>query len=74
MSNNYNYINPLGDVIDISYNSISKIKDNTLTRNAQLDDSKKKNKSYNFQLIIWSIVAGLFILILAILLRKVKDF
>lgn len=35
---------------------------------------KKKNKSYNFQLIIWSIVAGLFILILAILLRKVKDF
>lgn len=74
MSHVYNYVNPLGEVIDISYNNIGKLRKNINTRNAQIDDSKKKNKSRNFQLTLWSIVASLLILAFVILLRNVKNF
>ncbi len=74
MSHVYNYVNPLGEVIDISYNNIGKLRNTVNTRNAQVKDSEQKNESNNFQLTMWSIVASLLILALVILLRNVKNF
>jgi hypothetical protein len=68
----YYYVNPLGDIKDISYNNLQKIKGNSLTRTAQLEDSELKHKSQNMQFIIWSIFTALFLLIVIVYLRKIR--
>lgn len=68
------YVNPLGEVKDISYNNIQPIKKNYITREAQVDDSLKKYDSVNMQFIIWSIVAAILILAMITLLRNVKNY
>ena len=68
----YYYVNPLGEVKDISYNLLQKIKEDSLTREAQLEDSKLKYESQNIIFIIWSIFASLFLLMLILYLRKLR--
>lgn len=68
----YYYVNPLGEVKDISYNFLQNIKEDSLTREAQLEDSKLKNESQNIIFILWSIFASLFLLMLIVYLRKVR--
>ena len=68
----YYYVNPLGEVKDISYNFLQKIKADTLTREAQLEDSKIKYESQNINFILWSIFTSLFLLIVIVYLRKVR--
>jgi hypothetical protein len=68
----YYYVNPLGDIKDISYNNLQKIKGNSLTMTAQLEDSELKYKSQNMQFIIWSIFTALFLLIVIVYLRKIR--
>ena len=68
----YYYVNPLGDVKDISYNFLQKIKEDSLTREAQLEDSKVKYESQNIIFILWSIFTALFLLIVIVYLRKVR--
>ena len=68
------YVNPLGEIKDISYNNVGSFRKNVQTRKAQLDDSKKKYESNNMQFIIWSIVAAILILAMTVLLRNIKDF
>lgn len=68
----YYYVNPLGEVKDISYNFLQNIKEDSLTREAQLEDSKLKYESQNIIFILWSIFASLFLLILIVYLRKVR--
>ena len=70
----YYYVNPLGDIKDISYNNLQKIKGYSLTTEAQLQDSELKYKSQNMQFIIWSIFTSLFLLIVIVYLRKIKRF
>ena len=68
----YYYVNPLGDVKDISFNNLQKIKGNSLKITAQLEDSEIKYKSQNMQFIIWSIFTALFLLIVIVYLRKIR--
>ena len=68
----YYYVNPLGEVKDISYNFLQKIKEDSLTREAQLEDSKIKYESQNINFILWSIFTSLFLLIVIVYLRKVR--
>jgi|UniRef100_A0A6C0D4K7 hypothetical protein len=68
----YYYVNPLGEVKDISYNFLQNIKEDSLTREAQLEDGKLKYKSQNVIFILWSIFASLFLLMLILYLRKVR--
>lgn len=68
----YYYVNPLGDVKDISYNFLQKIKEDSLTREAQLEDSKLKYESQNIIFVLWSIFTALFLLIVIVYLRKVR--
>jgi|UniRef100_A0A6C0KTL6 hypothetical protein len=68
----YYYVNPLGEVKDISYNFLQNIKEDSLTREAQLEDSKLKYESQNIIFIFWSIFASLFLLMLIVYLRKVR--
>jgi len=68
----YYYVNPLGDVKDISYNYLQKIKGDTLTRSAQLEDSELKYESQNIQFILWSIFTAIFLLIVIVYLRKIR--
>ena len=68
----YYYVNPLGEVKDISYNFLQKIKEDSLTREAQLEDSKVKYESQNIIFILWSIFTALFLLIVIVYLRKVR--
>ena len=68
----YYYVNPLGEVKDISYNFLQKIKEDTLTREAQLEDSKLKYESQNINFILWSIFTSLFLLIVIVYLRKLR--
>jgi len=68
----YYYVNPLGEVKDISYNFLQKIKEDSLTREAQLEDSKLKYESQNINFILWSIFTSLFLLIVIVYLRKVR--
>jgi hypothetical protein len=68
----YHYVNPLGEVKDISNNYLQKIKGESLTREAQLEDSKLKYESQNINFTIWSIFTSLFLLIVIVYLRKVR--
>ena len=68
----YYYVNPLGEVKDISYNFLQKIKEDRITREAQLEDSKLKYESQNINFILWSIFTSLFLLIVIVYLRKVR--
>jgi hypothetical protein len=70
----YYYVNPLGQVKDISYNYLQKIKGDTITREAQVEDSELKYKSQNIQFVIWSIFTSIFLLIVIVYLRKVRRF
>ena len=68
------YVNPLGDVVDISYNFLQKIKEESITREGQIQDSERKLTSQNLQLGVWSVFAAIFLLIVIIYLRNVKRF
>lgn len=72
--NNNFYVDPLGNINeDIKYNYVNDFKKNKNTINARIDDINKKFKSSKYNLTIWSIVAGIFILILLILLRNMNN-
>ena len=76
MSSEYNnlYVDPLGNFNEnINYNYIDKFKKNKDTINARINDINKKFKSNKYILTSWSIVAGLFILILLMLLRNINN-
>ena len=68
------YVNQLRDVVDISYNFLQKIKEESITREGQIQDSERKLKSQNLQLGVWSVFAAIFLLIVIIYLRNVKRF
>lgn len=72
-SKSYQYMNPLGEIKDISYNNVDTFTKNNTTRNAQLEDIEKKYESYNLQLGLWSFTASIFILILLVLLRNINN-
>ena len=67
------YTNPLGDTSDISYNNIQNYLKNKNTINAQVDDFKKKYKSNELQLIMWSSSAAIGILIVLALIRNIRE-
>ena len=76
MSSEYNnlYVDPLGNFNEnINYNYIDNFKKNKDTINARINDINKKFKSNKYILTTWSIVAGLFILILLMLLRNINN-
>tara|TARA_Y100000816_G_C25942199_1_gene491427 strand:- start:43 stop:258 length:216 start_codon:yes stop_codon:yes gene_type:complete len=67
------YINPLGEVKNVDFtNNLKKIRDNKIILDASLKSKKHKNKSNKLQLMIWSIVLAIIILIFLILLRNIK--
>ena len=68
----YYYVNPLGKPTDISYNFLGKIREDSLTREAQLKDNERNIKSHNLQLAIWSVFTAIFLLIVITFIRKVK--
>jgi hypothetical protein len=69
----YTYINPLGEITDISYNNVDLLMKTEKTRNAQLESFEKKYESYNLHLGIWSFSASILILTVLIFIRNVKD-
>lgn len=72
LDNSY-YLNPLGDLKELPINNkVNKLKKNDKVINAQLEDSKNKNKGHNHLFYIWSVVAAIFILILLVLLRNIN--
>lgn len=72
-SNNF-YVDPLGNINEnININYIENYKKNKNNINAKKNDINKKFKSNKYNLIIWSIVASLLILILLILLRNINN-
>ena len=72
-SNNF-YVDPLGNINEsININYIDNYKKNKNNINAKKNDINKKYKSNKYKLIIWSIVASLFILIFLVLLRNINN-
>lgn len=72
-SNNL-YVDPLGNINEnININFIDNYKKNKNTIYARKNDINKKFKSNKYKLVIWSIVASLFILIFLILLRNINN-
>ena len=72
-SNNF-YVDPLGNINEnININYIDNYIKNKNTINAKTNDINKKFKSNKYNLVIWSIVTALFILILLILLRNINN-
>tara|TARA_Y100000389_G_scaffold90707_1_gene87271 strand:- start:5056 stop:5283 length:228 start_codon:yes stop_codon:yes gene_type:complete len=67
------YVNPLGDVKNIDYNNVGKLKTTTTTVNARVEDSKIQNDSHYLQLSIWSVTAGISIIAFLLLLRGVNS-
>ena len=67
----YYYINPLGEIKDISYNYLQRIKEDSITRKAQVEDSELKYKAQYMQFVVWSIFTAIFLLIVVVYLRKV---
>lgn len=72
-SNKHIYVNPLGDVKNIDYNNVGKLKTTTTTVNARVEDSKIQNDSHYLQLSIWSVTAGISIIAFLLLLRGVNS-
>jgi len=72
-SKNYIYVNPLGEIQDISYNNVDVLKSNVKTRNAQEEDSNIKNKSNYLQLTVWSITAAILLLIVLTFIRNINN-
>tara|TARA_X000000368_G_scaffold403231_1_gene377976 strand:+ start:52 stop:285 length:234 start_codon:yes stop_codon:yes gene_type:complete len=72
---NFVYVNPLGKKSStlgtLDSNDIGKLKDSIRTINARHDDEKIKIKNHNMQLTIWSVTAGVSIIVLLILLRGI---
>ena len=67
------YVNPLGDVKNIDYNNVGKLKTTTTSVNARVEDSKIQNDSHYLQLSIWSVTAGISIIAFLLLLRGVNS-
>ena len=72
MSNNF-YSNPIGEIIDVSYNNMGNYFKNKDTIKAQLEDFEKKFKSNELQLILWSSTAAIGILIVLALIRNIRN-
>ena len=72
MTDKHYYVNPLGKETPISYNNTNKLKNSIRTVNARVDDSELRNKSHYLQLSIWSITAGISILALLLLIKKIN--
>ena len=73
MSYNNYYVNPLGEVKDISNNLVDNLKKNINNRIAQVEDTERKNKSSYLQLGLWSFTTAILILILLVMIRKIRD-
>jgi|TARA_Y100000816_G_C25973911_1_gene508298 S-adenosylmethionine synthetase len=67
------YTDPLGNVSDTSFNNMQNYFKNKNTINAQVDDFKKKYKSNEIQLIMWSSSAAIGILIVLVLIRNIRE-
>ena len=74
MSNNSFLVDPLGNINkDIKINNIKNYKQNKDTIDARLNDFNRKIKSSKYILTLWSIIAGIFILILLMLIRNINN-
>lgn len=73
--NNIFYVDPLGNINEESITTkyTNSLKKNRDTLNAKENDLNKKIKSNKYNLLIWSIVAALFILIFLIILRNINN-
>lgn len=67
------YKNKLGQYQDISSNHVANFKKNNLTIQKMEEDSNKLLKSYNLQLAVWSITAGISILTILIIIKKIRN-
>lgn len=67
------YRDPLGRIHDLSYNNVSKIKDNYLNIDGITTESKKAINSYRFQLTFWSCLMIISIIAFLVFLRKIKN-
>jgi hypothetical protein len=67
------YKNKLGQYQDISLNHVANFKKNNLTIKKMEEDSNKLLKSYNLQLAVWSITAGISILTILMIIKKLRN-
>lgn len=67
------YVNPLGEVINLNYysNKINNLRKKNILNNAKLEDTNIQNSSIKINLIIYSILAAILILMTIVLLRKI---
>tara|TARA_B100000989_G_scaffold178053_1_gene133710 strand:+ start:2535 stop:2753 length:219 start_codon:yes stop_codon:yes gene_type:complete len=70
---NFLYSNPIGEIVDMSYNNMNNYFKNKKTVNAQVSDFEKKYKSNELQLFIWSSTAAIGILIVLALIRNIRE-
>jgi hypothetical protein len=68
------YVNPLGqtDETKLQYNNVSKLKKAGITVDARIVDSKLSNEAHLLQLSIWSITAGISIVVVLMLIRDIE--
>jgi hypothetical protein len=71
----YYYFNPIGQInSDISLNySVGSLKEDKKTIDAREESSKAKKKSNHLQMILWSFVAFMSILIMLLFLRLINS-
>ena len=68
------YMNPMGNLVEVDYNNVNKLKKNIPTRRAQLEDTIKRNEGTNNELILWSITSGILILAVLGMLKNIKSY
>ena len=67
------YVNPLGEVKQLdNSNKINRLRKNNILNEARLHDIEKRNISGNINLVIYSIITCIFILMVLVLLRKLN--
>tara|TARA_B100001093_G_scaffold503412_1_gene557763 strand:+ start:4802 stop:5023 length:222 start_codon:yes stop_codon:yes gene_type:complete len=68
------YVNPLGEVENIDNNDIFSLINNSTTINAKIKNSEKKiNLSY-IELVSWSTILGISIILILVLLRNINKY
>lgn len=67
------YVDPLGEIHDLSYNNVSIIKDNYFNIDGITSQSYKAVESYRFQLAFWSFLMIISIITFLVFLRKIKN-
>ena len=63
----------LGELVDISYNNVSNLKQNIKLLGAQIEDSKVKKTSSYIQVLLYSLILSILILIILVLIRNMNN-